>query len=654
MDDKKRMEELVKLLSEAAEAYYAKDIEIMSNVTYDALYDELQALEEKTGTVLAGSPTLKVGYEAVDFLPKERHASPMLSLAKTKSREELAEWLGDQEGLLSWKEDGLTVVLTYNGGELIKCVTRGNGEVGEVVTANARTFINLPLHIPFKNELVIRGEAVIGYEDFEKINESIPEEGARYKNPRNLCSGSVRQLDSAVTAQRHVRVMAFSLVSAEGMDFENSMEKQFEFLKEMGFAVVEYEKVNASNVVEAVGRFEQRIVDNDIPSDGLVLAYDDLAYAASLGRTAKFPRGAIAFKWADEMAETTLRSVEWNTSRTGLINPVAVFDTVDLEGTEVSRASLHNISIIKQLKLGIGDRIKVYKANMIIPQISENLTQSGDLPIPAVCPVCGGEALIEKDNDSEVLRCFGTDCPAKQLKAYVHFVERDAMNIEGLSEATIEKLIAAGLIHEFADIYGLADKREALLGLEGFKDKAADKLIAAVEKSRNTSMARVLNAVGIPGVGLANAKLIAAHFDDDAEALKNAAIDELSAIEGVGSVMAEAFYGYMHDEHKKRVFEDLLSKLEIEKTVRDAESQTLSGKTFVITGSLEHFGNRNELKAKIEELGGKVAGSVSKKTECLINNDIASTSGKNKDAKALGIRIITEEEFMEEYLKGQA
>ena len=654
MDDKKRMEELVKLLSEAAEAYYAKDIEIMPNVTYDALCDELQALEEKTGTILAGSPTLKVGYEAVDYLPKERHASPMLSLAKTKSREELAEWLGDQEGLLSWKEDGLTVVLTYNGGELIKCVTRGNGEVGEVVTANARTFINLPLHIPFKNELVIRGEAVIGYKDFEKINESIPEEGARYKNPRNLCSGSGRQLGSAVTARRHVRVMAFSLVSAEGMDFDNSMEKQFEFLKDMGFAVVEYEKVNASNVVEAVGRFEQRIVNNDIPSDGLVLAYDDLAYAASLGRTAKFPRGAIAFKWADEMAETTLKSVEWNTSRTGLINPVAVFDTVDLEGTEVSRASLHNISIIKQLKLGIGDRIKVYKANMIIPQISENLSQSGDLPIPSVCPVCGGEARIEKDNDSEVLRCHGTDCPAKQLKAYVHFVERDAMNIEGLSEATIEKLIAAGLIHEFADVYGLVQKREALLNLEGFKDKAADKLIAAVEKSRNTTMARVINAVGIPGIGLANAKLIAAHFNEDAEALMNAAEDELSVIEGVGVVMAEAFYGYMHDEHKKRIFEDLLSKLVIEKTVRDAESQTLSGKTFVITGSLDHFENRNELKAKIEELGGKVAGSVSKKTECLINNDIDSTSGKNKDAKALGIRIITEEEFMEEYLKGQA
>ncbi len=650
MDDKKRMEELVSLLNEAAEAYYAKDTEIMPNVTYDALYDELVELEEKTGIVLASSPTHKVGYEAVDFLPKQRHDSPMLSLAKTKSREELAGWLGDQEGLLSWKEDGLTVVLTYNGGELTQCVTRGNGEVGEVVTANARTFINLPLHISFKNELVIRGEAVIGYKDFEKINEAIPEEGAKYKNPRNLCSGSVRQLDSAVTAQRRVQVIAFSLVSAEGMDFGNSMEKQFEFLKELGFTVVEHERVNAGNVVEAVGRFEKRIASNDIPSDGLVLAYDDLAYAASLGRTAKFPRGAIAFKWADEMAQTTLRAVEWNTSRTGLINPVAVFDTVELEGTEVSRASLHNISIIKQLKLGIGDQIKVYKANMIIPQISENLTLSDDLRIPQTCPVCGGAAKIEKDNDSEVLRCTSQDCPAKQIKAYVHFVERDAMNIEGLSEATIEKLIAAGLIHEFADVYGLKDKKEAVLLLEGFKDKAADKLIAAVEKSRNTTMARLLNAVGIPGIGLANAKLIASHFDDDAGALKAAEVDELSAIEGVGSVMAEAFYGYMHDPDKLRIFDDLLHELVIEKTVKDEASQTLSGKTFVITGSLVHFENRNELKARIEELGGKVAGSVSKKTECLINNDIASTSGKNKDAKAIGIRIITEDDFIKEYL----
>ncbi len=644
------MEELTELLNRAAEAYYARDIEIMPNVTYDALYDELQMLEEKTGTVLAGSPTLKVGYEAVDYLPKERHASPMLSLAKTKNREELSAWLGDQQGLLSWKEDGLTVVLTYRGGELVKCVTRGNGEIGEVVTANARTFKNLPLHIAFEGELVLRGEAVIGYRDFERINSGIPEDGAKYKNPRNLCSGSVRQLDSAVTASRSVKVIIFSLVSMEGADPGNSMEGRFEFLKGLGFTVVEYERVDASNVVEAVGRFEKRIADNDIPSDGLVLSYDDLAYAASLGRTAKFPRGAIAFKWADEMAETTLKEVEWDTSRTGLINPVAVFDTVELEGTEVSRASLHNISIIRQLKLGIGDRIKVYKANMIIPQIAENLSCSDSLVIPQVCPVCGGEARIEKDNDSEVLRCQSPECPAKQLKAYVHFVERDAMNIEGLSEATIEKLIAAGLIHDFADIYDLGEKRETLLKLEGFKDKAADKLIAAVQKSRQTGMARVLNAVGIPGIGLANAKLIAAHFDDDADALKAAAEDELSAIDGVGPVMAQAFYGYMHDEKKLQSFEKLLSKLVIEKTVRDTDAQKLNGKTFVITGSLEHFANRNELKDRIEKLGGKVSGSVSRKTECLINNDITSNSGKNKEAKALGIRIISEEDFMEEYL----
>ena len=650
MDEKKRIRELTDLLNEASEAYYAKDTEIMSNYTYDALYDELKELEEKTGIVFPDSPTLKVGYEAVDFLPKEPHASPMLSLAKTKSREELAAWLGDKEGLLSWKEDGLTVVLTYEAGELIKCVTRGNGEIGEVVTNNARTFINLPQRIEYKGRLVLRGEAVIGYRDFERINDSIPEEGAKYKNPRNLCSGSVRQLDSAVTAKRSVQVIIFSLVRAEGMDFDGSMEKQFAFLENSGFTVVEHERVDSSNVVEAVGRFEQKIADNDIPSDGLVLAYDDLVYAASLGRTAKFPRGAIAFKWADETAMTKLKEVEWNTSRTGLINPVAVFDTVELEGTEVSRASLHNISIIKQLKLGIGDRIMVYKANMIIPQISENLDKSDTLAIPEKCPVCGSPAFIEQEADTMVLRCSGNDCPAKDLKAYVHFVERDAMNIEGLSEATIEKLISAGLIHEFADLYGLADRKEELLRLEGFKDKAADKLVSAIEKSRKTSMARLINALGIPGIGLANAKLISKHFDEDAAKLKDADKDELSAIEGVGPVMADAFYSFMHDNEKIRIFDDLLAQLEIEKSSRADGEQLLSGKTFVITGNLLHFENRNALKAKIEELGGKVAGSVSKKTECLINNDAASSSTKNKEAKALGIRIITEDEFMAEYL----
>ncbi|MCR5129753.1 MAG: NAD-dependent DNA ligase LigA [Lachnospiraceae bacterium] len=644
------MRELVDLLHRASQAYYAEDIEIMPNVEYDRLYDELQALEEKTGVVLAGSPTVSVGYEAVDSLPKERHASPMLSLGKTKSREELASWLGDHDGLLSWKEDGLTVVLTYRNGMLEKCVTRGNGEVGEVVTPNARTFVNLPHRIAFRGELVVRGEAVITYSDFERVNAQIPEEGAKYKNPRNLCSGSVRQLNSEITAQRNVRVILFRLVSAEGVDFDNSMEKQFAFLKEQGFETVEYERVNAQNVIEAVGRFEERIRENDIPSDGLVLSYDDLAYAESLGRTAKFPRGAIAFKWADEMAETELLEVEWNTSRTGLINPVAVFAPVELEGTTVSRASVHNVSIIRELALGIGDKVKVYKANMIIPQIAENLTKSGNLELPKRCPVCGGETVIKKEADSEVLYCSNKDCPAKHLKAFVHFVERDAMNIEGLSEATLEKLIGAGLVHRFCDIYHLRERREAVRQLEGFHERSTDNLLQSIEKSRALPVARMLYALGIPGIGLANAKLIARHFSYDLEQMKQAQLSELSEIDNVGPVLAEAFYGYMHDAEKMEELNALVAELEFTEPEESNTEQTLAGAVFVITGSLNRFENRNELKALIEARGGKVTGKVTGKTLCLINNDAASQSTKNKEAKALGVRIVTEDEFLAEFL----
>lgn len=648
--EQKRMRELVDLLRRASQAYYAEDIEIMPNVEYDRLYDELQALEEKTGVVLAGSPTVSVGYEAVDSLPKERHASPMLSLGKTKSREELASWLGDHDGLLSWKEDGLTVVLTYRNGMLEKCVTRGNGEVGEVVTPNARTFVNLPHRIAFRGELVVRGEAVITYSDFERVNAQIPEEGAKYKNPRNLCSGSVRQLNSEITAQRNVRVILFRLVSAEGVDFDNSMEKQFAFLKEQGFETVEYERVNAQNVIEAVGRFEERIRENDIPSDGLVLSYDDLAYAESLGRTAKFPRGAIAFKWADEMAETELLEVEWNTSRTGLINPVAVFAPVELEGTTVSRASVHNVSIIRELALGIGDKIKVYKANMIIPQIAENLTKSGTLELPKTCPVCGGETVIKKEADSEVLYCSNKDCPAKHLKAFVHFVERDAMNIEGLSEATLEKLIGAGLVHRFCDIYHLRERRDEVRQLEGFHERSTDNLLQSIEKSRALPVARMLYALGIPGIGLANAKLIARHFSYDLEQMKQAQLSELSEIDNVGPVLAEAFYGYMHDAEKMEELNALVAELEFTEPEESNTEQTLAGAVFVITGSLNRFENRNELKALIEARGGKVTGKVTGKTLCLINNDAASQSTKNKEAKALGVRIVTEDEFLAEFL----
>ncbi len=648
--EQKRMRELVDLLRRASQAYYAEDIEIMPNVEYDRLYDELQALEEKTGVVLAGSPTVSVGYEAVDSLPKERHASPMLSLGKTKSREELASWLGDHDGLLSWKEDGLTVVLTYRNGMLEKCVTRGNGEVGEVVTPNARTFVNLPHRIAFRGELVVRGEAVITYSDFERVNAQIPEEGAKYKNPRNLCSGSVRQLNSEITAQRNVRVILFRLVSAEGVDFDNSMEKQFAFLKEQGFETVEYERVNAQNVIEAVGRFEERIRENDIPSDGLVLSYDDLAYAESLGRTAKFPRGAIAFKWADEMAETELLEVEWNTSRTGLINPVAVFAPVELEGTTVSRASVHNVSIIRELALGIGDKVKVYKANMIIPQIAENLTKSGTLELPKTCPVCGGETVIKKEADSEVLYCSNKDCPAKHLKAFVHFVERDAMNIEGLSEATLEKLIGAGLVHRFCDIYHLRERRDEVRQLEGFHERSTDNLLQSIEKSRALPVARMLYALGIPGIGLANAKLIARHFSYDLEQMKQAQLSELSEIDNVGPVLAEAFYGYMHDAEKMEELNALVAELEFTEPEESNTEQTLAGAVFVITGSLNRFENRNELKALIEARGGKVTGKVTGKTLCLINNDAASQSTKNREAKALGVRIVTEDEFLAEFL----
>ena len=478
--EQSRMKELTEILNRASEAYYNKDTEIMSNFEYDKLYDELSELEKRTGIVLAGSPTVHVGYSAADELPKERHESPMLSLDKTKDRNALAQWLGDKEGLLSWKLDGLTVVLTYENGTLVKAVTRGNGEIGEVITDNTRVFKNLPLHIPCREPLTLRGEAVIRYSDFEKINGELEAEAAasgnlsdvRYKNPRNLCSGSVRQLNNRITAKRRVRFYAFSLVNAGNLDFDNSRQKQMEFLRAQGFETVESVRVKAENVAEKVDEFEKRIADNDLPSDGLVLTFDDIAYGESLGTTAKFPRNSIAFKWADEIQETALTDVEWSASRTGLINPVAVFEPVELEGTTVKRASVHNVSIVKELKLGIGDRITVYKANMIIPQIAENLTGSGTLVIPSECPVCGQQTRIRRDNDTEVLICTNPDCAAKKIKAFSLFVSRSAMNIDGLSEMTLEKLIAAGLIHNFADIYHLDAHRDVIENMEEVRDAA--------------------------------------------------------------------------------------------------------------------------------------------------------------------------------------
>ena len=647
-----RIKELNVILKKASEAYYAKDESIMTDHEYDALYDELVRLEEETGVVLAGSPTQTVGYEAVDELPKEKHPSPMLSLGKTKSREELASWLGDHEGVLSWKLDGLTVVLTYENGELTKAVTRGNGEIGEVVTPNAKVFDNVPLKIPFNGQLVIRGEAVISYPDFEKINSAITSDEDKYKNPRNLCSGSVRQLDAKITASRHVRFVAFNLVSAEGADagLMNSAYGRLSFLENLGFEAVQRVKVTSSTVIDAVGDYEKKVASYEIPSDGLVLTYEDVSYGQSLGRTAKSPRHSIAFKWADETAETVLKEIEWSASRTGLINPVAIFDPVELEGTTVSRASVHNISIVRELKLGIGDHITVYKANMIIPQIAENLTKSGKLTIPDKCPVCGSATEIRALNEAESLYCTNPDCAAKQIKTFSQFVSRDALNVDGLSEMTLEKLIDMGFIKEFDDLFHLDRFEEKIVSMEGFGEKSYANLIDSIKTASKTTLPRFLFGLGIPGIGVANAKVLAKAFDNDINKIRNASAADLSEVEGIGDIMANDITSYFANAENNRKIDAVLADLEIEVPVNTSE-QNLEGLTFVITGSLNNFENRNALKAVIEERGGKVAGSVSAKTTALINNDAASNSSKNKTAKSLGVTIITEEEFINTYIK---
>ena len=643
----KRMKELTEILQNASKAYYQEDAEIMSNFDYDKLYDELVALEEKTGMVFADSPTVKVGYEALDELPKELHEKPMLSLDKTKDREALRDWLQGQRAILSWKLDGLTIVLTYLNGTLQKAVTRGNGEVGEVITNNAKVFKNVPLSIPYKGELILRGEAVITYADFEKINDEIEDVDAKYKNPRNLCSGSVRQLNNEITARRNVRFYAFTLVKADGVDFHNARSEQLDFLKSQGFDVVEHRMVTEETILDDIQYFADTIVKNEVPSDGLVLVYDDIAYGQSLGATSKFPRDSIAFKWADELRETTLREMEWSPSRTGLINPVAIFDPVELEGTTVSRASVHNISIMQALKLGIGDTITVYKANMIIPQIAENLTQSGHLDIPDTCPVCSGKTKIHHVNDVQTLYCTNEDCPAKKIKAFSLFVSRNALNIEGLSEQTLEKFIAEGFIHEFSDIFKLTQYKEQITQMEGFGEKSYENLMSSIEQARNTTIPRVIYGLGILNVGLANAKMIAREFSYDMERIEHATMEELSSIDGVGEVIAGTFTQYFEKADNREALERLLSELNLEQPQVEEGTQSLNGLTFVITGSVNRFANRDELKEAIERKGGKATGSVTAKTSYLINNDVTSNSSKNKKAKELGVPIISEEEIIE-------
>ena len=648
-DKTKRIRELIGTLRAAGRAYYQESREIMSNFEYDKLYDELVSLEKETGIVFANSPTQNVGYEVVSALPKERHEKPMLSLNKTKSVEELADWLGGQTGLLSWKMDGLTIVLTYQNGTLVKAVTRGNGEIGEGITANAKAFVNVPLNISYQGELILRGEAIIRYSDFEKINEQIEDVDAKYKNPRNLCSGSVRQLNSEITAQRQVHFYAFSLVKADGIDFKNSRKEQFEWLKTQGFEVVEYHEVTKETLPETVKMYSEAIAENDTPSDGLVLLYDDIAYGQSLGRTAKFPRDSIAFKWADEIQETKLLYIEWSASRTGLINPVAVFEPVELEGTTVSRASVHNISIMEALELGAGDRITVYKANMIIPQIADNLTRSGVRDIPEACPVCGGQTEVRQLNDVKSLYCTNPDCQAKKIKSFTLFTSRDALNIAGLSEATLEKFIGVGMIHEYADIFHLDRHQEEIVEMDGFGQKSYDNLIAAAEKASHTTLPRMVYGLGVAGIGLANAKMICRHFKNDFEAMRHATVEELVEIDGIGEVLAQAWTAFFSDGKNNAIVDHLLAELTFE--AGDEESsegadEAFAGMNFVITGSLEQFKNRKELQELIERRGGKVTGSVTSKTNYLINNDVASSSSKNKKARELGVPILSEEEFL--------
>ena len=648
-----RMKELVSLLNKASRAYYQEAQEIMSNYEYDRLYDELKELEDELGITLSNSPTVNVGYEVVSELPKERHESPMLSLDKTKEVEELKNFVGDQKVLMSWKMDGLTVVLTYRDGKLYKAVTRGNGEVGEVITNNAKVFKNVPVQIAYQGELILRGEAVIGYKDFEKINQEIEDVDARYKNPRNLCSGSVRQLNNQITAKRNVMFYAFTLVQADGVDFQNSRACQMEWLKSQGFTTVEYYMVTRDTVEDEVAKFSSKISENDFPSDGLVLTYDDIAYGRSLGRTAKFPRDSFAFKWQDEIRETVLREIEWSPSRTGLINPVAIFDPVELEGTTVSRASVHNISIMEELELGIGDRIEVYKANMIIPQIAENLTRSGVKDISCKCPVCQGETKIRQVGNAKALYCMNPECQAKHVKSFALFVSRDALNIEGLSEATLEKFISRGYIHTFADIFHLDQYKEKIQKMEGFGEKSYKKLTESIEKARTTTLPRVIYSLGIAGIGLANAKVICRELKYDVESLLKVSEEELNEIQGVGEVLAKAFVGYFADAKHVENFRRLLNELTIpEETV--TKQQIFEGVNFVITGSVKHFANRGEVKELIESLGGKVTGSVTSKTNYLINNDVTSTSSKNKKANELGIPIISEETFLELVNQGEA
>lgn len=664
-DDKaSRMKQLVAKLNEARRVYEQGTDEIMSNLEYDRLYDELLKLEQELGTYLPNSPTHNVGYEVVSALQKEKHETPMLSLDKTKSTDAIKSFIGNKKCIASWKMDGLTVVLTYNNGKLDKAVTRGNGEIGEIVTHNARTFKNLPKEIEFKGKLVLRGEAIITYTDFNKINSSLGSGVENYKNPRNLCSGSVRQLDSSIANNRSIRWFAFELVSADGKS-PNSVEQSFEWLKRQGFQTVEYMVINQSNFLSVMSYFSSKVSKIDIPSDGLVFTYDDVAYGKSLGRTSKFPRHSMAFKWQDDEAESRLINIEWQVGKTGIITPVAIFEPVDIEGSTVSKASLHNLSILMET-LGRpykGEKIRVFKANMIIPQIScgeklqPNQINAIRISIPDQCPCCGGETEVQIDPKSGVqtLWCSNIDCPAKGSRLFKHFVSRDAMNIDGISDATLNRFIEEGLISTFADIYRLSDHMEKIVNMDGFGYKSYENMINSINKSRKVKPANLINALSIPNVGLATAKLICRNFGNDIEKVVAASYSEIDSINGVGDVIASNFVNYFNNKENVDNFIDLYRQLVIEQE-KISTNTSMNGVVICVTGDVYIFPNRRAIKDLVENLGGKLTGSVSRSTSYLVTNDTTSGSRKNKAAQEYGIQILTEKQFidkfnLEQYLK---
>lgn len=646
MEDKiTRMKELINILNKASELYYQKNTIMMTDYEYDHLYDELVELEKETNMTLSNSPTINVEPEISSSLKQVEHPSPMLSLAKTKKVSELENFLGDKEGLLSWKLDGLTIVLTYEDGKLISGVTRGTGIIGELVTENVKQFKNVPLTIPYKGRLVLRGEAIIKYSDFNRMNEELGDGSSQYKNPRNLCSGSVRQLDSSITAKRCVNCIIFALIESS-TNISNLKSECFDWLKKQGFEVVEHYKVTKNTVKEQVLMFKEKVKEYDIPSDGLVITYDDIAYGNSLGTTAKFPKHSLAFKWKDETVATTLRKVDWLVSRTGLINPVAVFDPVELEGTIVSRASVHNVSILEGLKLGIGDTIMVYKANMIIPQIASNSTQSGNLEIPDRCPVCGSKASIISNSDVKYLYCMNDFCKAKLIKRLSLFVSRNAMNIDGISDMILNKLITEKIVNNYKDLYHLDRYKDKIIAFDGFGEKSYNNMINSIEKSRHVKLANFIYALGIPDIGFSRAKLICNHFNNDFNKISNLTYEELSNISGVGDVIAKEWIDTFSNPDFIEELKELKEEIDIPKASTNS-NKDLDGLTFVITGSLNKFTNRDTMIEFIEEHGGKVVTSISSKVNYLINNDITSTSTKNNKAKELGINIIDEDKFLE-------